>query len=265
VADVAQGHGEAEQAWPSPSAHETLLVVDTDKLPAPGAKHRSRSLASEHLAVDSSSAANGSRHGLPMMHVAPLTLVGAWVRLEPLAMSHVDGLTAVGLDPELWRFIPTPVTTSDDMRTYVRRALDEQQRGRSLPFAIVDQASGRVIGSTRYGNIEPEHHRLEIGWTWITPAFQRSAANTEAKLLLLTHAFETLGAHRVELKTDALNQKSRNAILGIGAVEEGTFRRHVVTASGRVRDTVYFSIIDSEWSGVKARLSARLQLRSPRS
>jgi N-acetyltransferase len=115
-----------------------------------------------------------------------------------------------------------------------------------------------VVGSTRYGNIDPPNRRLEIGWTWITPAYQRTAVNTEAKLLLLAHAFERLEAHRVELKTDALNEKSRKAILRLGAVEEGIFRKHIVTASGRVRDTVYYSIIDTEWPVVKARLESRL-------
>ena len=167
----------------------------------------------------------------------------------------------MGLDPELWRWIPTAVTTPDEMHGYVARALEDLARGVALPFVVIDQASDQVIGSTRYGNIERTHHRLEIGWTWIASAFQRTAVNTEAKLLLLTHAFETLHANRVELKTDALNQKSRKAILRLGAVEEGTFRRHVITASGRVRDTVYFSIVDTEWAAVKARLVGLLEAR----
>jgi RimJ/RimL family protein N-acetyltransferase len=192
------------------------------------------------------------------MVVEPTTLRGKAVRLEPLRIEHVDPLAHVGLDPSLWRWIPNQVATADDMRTYVLTALEEQMRGASVPFVIIDQISGQVIGSTRYANIEPAHHRLEIGWTWITPAFQRTAVNTEAKLLLLTHAFETLGAHRVELKTDALNERSREAILRIGAVEEGTFRKHMIMSTGRARDTVYFSIIDSEWPAVKAKLRARL-------
>src|SRR5262249_51183921 len=155
-----------------------------------------------------------------------------------LTMDHAAALSRVGLDPELWRWIPTSVNTPEEMRLYVAKALDEFSRSASLPFVIIHQTSGEVIGSTRYGNIEPLHHRLEIGWTWVTPRHQRTAANTEAKLLLLTHAFETLGANRVELKTDALNEKSRRAILRLGAKEEGTFRRHMITESGRVRDTV---------------------------
>jgi RimJ/RimL family protein N-acetyltransferase len=150
------------------------------------------------------------------------------------------------------------VKTHEDMHAYVLTALDEQRRGVSVPFALIEQSDGQVIGSTRYANIEPVHHRLEIGWTWITPKYQRTAVNTEAKLLLLTHAFEVLHATRVELKTDALNEQSRNAILRIGAKQEGIFRKHQVTDSGRVRDTVYFSIIDSEWEDVKAKLHARL-------
>jgi N-acetyltransferase len=192
------------------------------------------------------------------MIVEPTTLRGKVVRLEPLRIEHVGPLAHVGLDPSLWRWIPNPVATADDMRAYVLTALDEQKRGVSVPFAIIDQISGQVIGSTRYANIEPAHRRLEIGWTWITPSFQRTAANTEAKLLLLTHAFETLSAHRVELKTDALNERSREAILRIGAKEEGTFRKHMIMSTGRARDTVYFSIIDTEWPAVKAKMRARL-------
>ena len=193
-----------------------------------------------------------------MMTVQPTTLVGRHVRLEPLTLEHVDGLARVGLDPDLWRLNPTAVTNADDMRDYVAAALDEQRRGIALPFAVVDQASDQVIGSTRYGNIVLEHHRLEIGWTWYAVRYQRTAANTEAKLLLLTHAFEVLGAMRVEFKTDALNVRSRTAIVRLGAVEEGTFRKHMRTASGRIRDSVYFSIVDTEWPAVKARLTGKL-------
>jgi RimJ/RimL family protein N-acetyltransferase len=193
------------------------------------------------------------------MKIEPVTLRGPAVRLDPLTIDHVAALARAGLDPELWRWIPTPVTSAEEMRTYVMAALDEQRRGVSLPFVIIDQATDQVIGSTRYGNIDTSHRRLEIGWTWLTSARQRTAANTEAKLLLLTHAFETLGAIRVELKTDALNDKSRKAIARIGATEEGTFRHHMITASGRVRDTVYFSIIDAEWPAIKATLAGLRQ------
>ena len=196
------------------------------------------------------------------MRIEPLTLRGWLVRLEPMRLDHVDGLTAVGLHPELWRWIPNPVTSREEMLGYVRTALSELERGVSLPFVTILNSSDRVIGSTRYGNIDLPNRRVEIGWTWITPPYQRTGANTEAKLLLLAHAFETMKLNRVELKTDALNQKSRAAIARLGAVEEGIFRKHLVTASGRIRDTVYFSIIDSEWPAVKARLSTFLRSSS---
>ncbi len=193
------------------------------------------------------------------MKIEPVTLQGRVVRLEPLALAHVPGLARVGLDPELWRWIPTQVADTAQMQAWVQTALDEQTAGTSLPFAIISQASGEAIGSTRYMNIVPAHRRLEIGSTWLSTAAQRSGANTEAKLLLLTHAFEALKAIRVELKTDALNSKSRAAIARIGGIEEGIFRRHVICASGRVRDTVYFSMLDNEWPAVKTRLFSMLR------
>jgi RimJ/RimL family protein N-acetyltransferase len=195
---------------------------------------------------------------LSEMAVSPVTLTGAHVRLVPLAKAHLAGLADVGLHEELWRWIPTPVRTRAEMASYIETALDEQERGISLPFAIMEQATGRAIGSTRYGNIDRTHHRVEIGWTWVAREWQRTAMNTEAKYLLLRHAFETLGCLRVELKTDSLNEKSRAAILRLGAREEGVFRNHMITSTGRIRHTVYFSIIDSEWPAVKARLEAKL-------
>jgi len=193
------------------------------------------------------------------MNAQPVTLQGRHVRLAPLQADDATALAEVGLDPALWQWVPTPMHDVADMRAYVDTALAEQARGVALPFTIVDVGSGRIIGSTRYANIVPEHRRLEIGWTWLARAFQRTAANSEAKLLLLTHAFEALGAQRVELKTDALNAQSRAAILRIGATEEGTFRSHmIIPGSGRIRDTVYFSILASEWPAAKARLAGRL-------
>ena len=192
------------------------------------------------------------------MVVSPVFLESAHVRLEPLAKTHLAGLVEVGLDEELWRWIPTPVRTQEEMAAYIETALNEQKRGEVLPFAIVEKSKGRAIGSTRYGNIDRTHHRVEIGWTWVARDWQRTAMNTEAKYLLLRHAFETLGCMRVELKTDSLNERSRAAILRLGAREEGIFRNHMITASGRIRHTVYFSIIDSEWPAVKARLEAKL-------
>lgn len=193
------------------------------------------------------------------MQVEPVTLRGSIVRLEPLTLAHVPALAKVGLDPALWQWIPEPVTTPAEMQRYAEDALALQARGAALPFAIVDAASAEAIGSTRYAAIEPAHRRLEIGWTWLARSHQRSGANTEAKLLLLTHAFDTLGAHRVEIKTDVLNVQSRRAIERLGAVQEGIFRRHVVTSTGRVRDTVYYAILDSEWPAVRERLRAALR------
>ena len=196
------------------------------------------------------------------MVVAPVVLEGRHVRLEPLREDHLAGLAAVGLDEELWRWIPTPVRTVEEMAAYIATALREQGQGISLPFALVERRTGRPIGSTRYGKIDRTHHRVEIGWTWVAREWQRTAINTEAKYLLLRHAFETLGCIRVELKTDSLNERSRAAILRIGAREEGIFRNHMITASGRIRQTVYFSIVDSEWPSVKARLEAKLSSES---
>jgi len=195
------------------------------------------------------------------MMVTPVVLEGRHVRLEPLAKEHLAELARVGLDEELWRWIPVPVRTMEELAGYIETALEEQKRGVSLPFAQIEKATGRAIGSTRYGNIDRTHHRVEIGWTWVAREWQRSAVNTEAKYLLLRHAFETLGCIRVELKTDSLNEKSRAAILRIGAKEEGIFRNHMITSTGRLRHSVYFSIVDSEWPAVKARLESLLNSR----
>jgi RimJ/RimL family protein N-acetyltransferase len=192
------------------------------------------------------------------MVITPVILEGRHVRLEPLTIEHATGLAEVGLDDDLWKWIPTSVRTTQEMLAYVQTALQEQEAGSALPFALIEKSSGRTIGSTRYGNIDRTHHRVEIGWTWVAGPWQRSAINTEAKFLLLRHAFETLKCIRVELKTDSLNERSRNAIRRIGARQEGIFRNHMITASGRIRHTVYFSILDSEWPDVKAGLEAKL-------
>ena len=185
------------------------------------------------------------------------------MRLEPLSEErHAAGLCDVGLDPDLWRLVPYRVTTPDEMTAYVRQAVAAQAAGSAIPFAQIEKASGAIVGSTRYMNIDVSNRRVEIGSTWIARPWRRTAINTEAKYLLLRHAFESLGCLRVELKTDALNRRSRNAILRIGAKEEGTLRQHVVTWTGRLRDTVYFSILDSEWPEVKARLEEKLRPRA---
>jgi N-acetyltransferase len=187
-----------------------------------------------------------------------VTLEGRHVRLEPLAQTHHPDLCAIGLDPELWALIPYRVITPEDMAAYIQTALDAQAAGSALPFATVHRASGQVVGSTRYLNIDRANRRVEIGATWIGGPWRRTAVNTEAKYLMLRHAFETLGCIRVELKTDALNLRSRKAILRIGAKEEGTLRQHMITWSGRLRDSVYFSILDSEWPRVKQDLEQKL-------
>lgn len=192
------------------------------------------------------------------MTLTPTTLEGRHVRLVPLTLDHVDELWRAGQDPAIWTYMPTPMASADDMRRSVEAALVDQAAGKALPFATVDRATNTIVGSTRFGNIELAHKRMEIGWTWIAAPWQRTAVNTEAKLLMLTYAFERVGCIRVELKTDRLNERSRRAILRLGASEEGTLRQHIIMPSGRLRDTVYFSILDHEWPEVKARLGARL-------
>jgi N-acetyltransferase len=197
------------------------------------------------------------------MRFEPTVLNGVHVRLEPLRIEHVTELSAVARDPELWRWTVSRVRDEADMREYIQQALDGQQQGNALPFIIREQGTDRAIGSTRFGNIDAFNRRAEIGWTWVGAAWQRSAVNTECKLLLMRHAFDEHGCNRVEFKTDALNEKSRNALRGIGAMEEGILRQHMVTLSGRIRDSVYFSVIASEWPAVRAHLEARLDRHAP--
>jgi len=192
------------------------------------------------------------------MNIQPVTLAGKHVRLEPLALAHLDALCEVGLDGDIFRWYTHPVRSRDDMRGFIETALQWQADGTALPFATIEQSSGRAIGSTRYMNIDRPNRHVEIGATWIAPAWQRTRVNTEAKLLMLQHAFETLGCIRVELKTDELNERSRNAILRIGAKQEGIFRNHMICADGRLRNSVWFSIIASEWPQVKASLEEKL-------
>jgi RimJ/RimL family protein N-acetyltransferase len=191
----------------------------------------------------------------------PLTLEGSVVRLEPIRLDHAELFWNVAKDSvdEIFQWIPYRMKSQEDFQQAVEKALAEQEHGESVAFATVERISGEVIGSTRFMNIDRINRRVEIGSTWIVPAWQRTAVNTEAKYLMLRHAFEVWKCIRVELKTDALNQKSRNAILRIGAKEEGTLRRHVITWTGRVRDSVYFSILDNEWPEAKAKLERCFQ------
>jgi len=191
----------------------------------------------------------------------PITLEGLAVRLEPLRSEHVGALWEAAKDDfdDIFQWFPYRMKSKADFQQAIDKALAEQRRGESVAFATVERSSGLVIGSTRFLNIDRVNRRVEIGSTWIAPAWHRTAVNTEAKFLMLQHAFEVWQCMRVELKTDALNQRSRNAILRIGAKEEGTLRKHLITWTGRVRDTVYFSILDTEWPEGKARLENLLR------
>jgi RimJ/RimL family protein N-acetyltransferase len=173
-------------------------------------------------------------------------------------MEHVQGLWEAGSDPEIWKFTSVEVHSVEQMKAYIEAALTEQSRGGSLPFATIDAGSGQVVGSTRFGSIAREHRRVEIGWTFVSPRWQRTAINTEAKYLMLRHAFEVWQCNRVELKTGSTNVKSRAAILRIGAKEEGTLRQHMINSTGFIRDTVYYSVIRGEWPEVKAGLERKL-------
>jgi len=192
------------------------------------------------------------------MNIEPIILAGEFVRLEPMTSDHIDGLSEVVFTESLWQWTPTKVRDRADLEAYINSALSDQEGGTALPFVTIEKASGKVVGSTRFGNIDTVNLRAEIGWTWVAPEWQRTRVNSEAKLLMLTHAFETWKCNRVELKTDALNERSRAAILRLGAKEEGIFRQHMITDSGRLRDTVYFSIINTEWLQIKKNLIERI-------
>lgn len=181
------------------------------------------------------------------------------MRLEPLDLErHWPGLLAIGLDPDLWRWTVARITGAEDLRRYLEQAAADMARGAALPYAVRHLASDTIAGCTRFGNLEPAHRRAEIGWTWVGRPFQRTAVNTEQKLLMFTHAFETWALNRVELKTSHLNLRSQAAMRRLGLVEEGTLRRHTVNEDGVVRDTVYFSVIRDEWPALRERLTHML-------
>jgi RimJ/RimL family protein N-acetyltransferase len=190
--------------------------------------------------------------------VLPVVLEGPHIRLEPLRAEHLADLAVVAFDPALWRWTIMGPQDETGLLRWIETALANAEAGTERPFATIDRASGRAIGSSRYMSIVPEHRRLEIGWTWVAGPFQRSGANREAKLLQLSHAFEVLGANRVEFKTHARNEQSRTALAGIGATFEGVFRNHTIMPDGSIRDSAYFSVIAEEWPDVKARLMASL-------
>ncbi len=194
------------------------------------------------------------------MEVKPIVLQGKYVRLEPMTEAHVPGLAEIGVGQSFWDFmLYGNMSSVDDMRNWVLDILSRAQRGTDLPFAVIHLASGRVAGATRYLNILPKDRGLEIGGTWYGLEFQRTPVNTECKYLLLRHAFETLGCIRVQLKTDLRNERSQKAIERLGAVKEGVLRNHMVLPDGRIRHSVFYSIIDTEWPGVKKRLEGMLE------
>jgi RimJ/RimL family protein N-acetyltransferase len=188
----------------------------------------------------------------------PVRIEGTRVTLEPLALRHHDDLAVAGADESIWRWLPSAHHVPGSMAGFIEQALAAHEQRSALPFAIIDQASQKAVGSTRYHHVATEHRRLEIGVTWIGVEFQRTHINTETKLLQLWYALEILKCRRVELKADVDNEKSRAAILRLGARQEGVFRKHMLYADGRNRDNVYFSIVDDEWAAIRLRLEARL-------
>lgn len=188
-------------------------------------------------------------------------LTGAHVRLEPMTAAHFEALSVVGADPAIWTWYPKPAATPAQMREFVDAGLAVQAAGQGLVFVQIEPQTGALMGSTRLVLTSAADYRAEVGWTWLAPRFQRTAVNTESKYLLLRHAFEVLDLLRVEFKTDALNLASRRALRRIGAVEEGLWRSHMITASGRIRDSAYYSITESDWPGVKAGLEQKLSYK----
>ena len=193
------------------------------------------------------------------MEIKPVILQGSVVRLEPLSIAHVPQLAVAGKDEAIWQFMRYgQITTQPGMRRWVSELLRAQAQGTDLPFAVIHLESEVAIGATRYLEIRQAHRALEIGGTWYALDFQRTAVNTECKYLLLRHAFEELGCLRVQFKTDVRNERSQRALERIGAVKEGVLRKHMILPDGFIRDSVYYSILDSEWQQVKARLEAML-------
>lgn len=193
-----------------------------------------------------------------VFHPQPVTLEGTHVRLESLASQHAEDLFVAGRDETIWTYMPRPVPKSlEETLAWIQEALVMAAEGSQIPFAVIHRARGRAIGSTRYLEIRRENRGLEIGWTWVATAYQRTPVNTECKYLLLRHAFEALGAVRVQMKTDLRNERSQRAIERIGAVREGVLRRHMVLWDGFIRDTVYYS--GTEWPAVRRRLEALLR------
>jgi RimJ/RimL family protein N-acetyltransferase len=195
-----------------------------------------------------------------MMDVKPVVLNGKHVRLEPLTEAHIPGLAQIGIGHDFWKFmLYSDMKSEDDMRVWVQDMLARAAKGADLPFAAIHLESGRVAGATRYLSIMPHDRGLEIGGTWYGPEFQRTAVNTECKYLLFSHAFETLGAIRVQLKTDSRNERSQRAIERIGAKKEGILRNHMILQGGYFRHSVYYSVLDTEWPDVKKKLEEMMK------
>ena len=192
------------------------------------------------------------------MKLEPITLSGTHVRIEPLEDHHAPGLLAAATDPVIFRWMSFSLASEENVLKFLRRVLKMREGGVALPFAILSEPSGEVIGSTGYWHVEPHHRRLEIGGSWLTPKWQRTGANTEAKLLLLQHAFESLQCIRVEFLTHILNETSRTALKRLGATEEGVLRNHMIQPDGSRRHSACFSIIAEEWPRVRSHLAERL-------
>ncbi|WNC12332.1 GNAT family protein [Brevibacillus brevis] len=193
-----------------------------------------------------------------MLSITPVTLQGKLVRLEPLRERHTQGIWEAGQFEEIWTYMKDRIVRLDDARQFVEQALEHEEKGTELPFAIVREQDGKVIGSTRFLNISRQDRGLEIGSTWLTPSVWKTLVNTECKWLLLRHCFEELGCIRVQLKTDSRNENSQRAIARIGGTREGVLRNHMVLPNGYIRDSVYFSIVDREWPSVDAKLQMLL-------
>ncbi len=193
------------------------------------------------------------------MNVEPVILTGQHVRLEPMTEDHIPGLAEAGRDPAIWHFmLYGDLTVAENMAAWVREILSRKAASTDQPFVVIHKESGKIAGATRYMEIRPAHRGLEIGGTWYNPAYQRTPVNTESKYLLLRHAFEALGCIRVQFKADSRNERSLKAIERLGATREGLLRNHMILEGGLIRHSVYFSILDSEWPSVKARLGEML-------
>ncbi len=192
------------------------------------------------------------------MELGPVVLEGRHIRLEPLERSHLDDLSAAAADPRIWRWLPDRVRSRSDLERWLEEALVGQAAGGEYPFAVIDLATGRAVGSTRYMDIAPAHKGIEVGWTWYGRAAWGTAVNPEAKLLLLGHAFEGWGAIRLYLKTDSLNERSRAAIAKLGAKYEGDLRNHRIRPDGSYRHSSCYSILDTEWPALKEGLERRV-------